>query len=213
MKIHQTSSRVSENRWKWSISLEASPEKLDTVDKVIYHLHPTFPKPTVERTNRSENFEFTAHGWGTFVVQIEIHYKDGRVDKMRHRLVFARGKPKVFISFAEPETDPEIIQAVKNEAVHLGWDVSSTEEISPGDDWASSLNKQIDESQLFVLIGGETPSRGVMEEVETAQQLGKSILAYDTSDIYGMQDRQKALDGDGLVNAFKAYNFEMKGTE
>jgi transcription initiation factor IIF auxiliary subunit len=211
MKILQTSSRESERRWKWSISLDASQPELDAIEKVIYHLHPTFRNPIVEKTNRSENFELKTSGWGTFVVHIEIHYKDGGIEELRHRLEFEHEKPKVFLSYSESQTDPAIVEAVRNEASQLGWDITSTEAINPGEDWEYSLNKQIDEAQLFVLIGGETPSRGVLEEVETAQQLGKKVLAYDAGDIYGMQDMQKAMNSDDLVNAFKAYDVELKG--
>ena len=213
MKIHQTSSRDGERHWKWSISLDARQLELDTVEKVVYHLHPTFKNPVVERSNRSENFELKASGWGTFVVRIEIHYRDGEVEKLRHRLKFDHEKKKVFLSYTESQADPAVIEAVRSEAIHHGWDITSADSISPGEDWSSSLNKEIEESDLFVLIGGDTPSRGLMEELELAQQLGKKALVYDAENLYGVPDREVATNSEELLNEFKAYDFELKGVK
>ncbi len=212
MKIHQTSSRESERRWKWSISLDATQPELDNVEKVIYHLHPTFKNPIVEKTNRSENFELRSSGWGTFVVLIEIRYQNGDIDTLRHRLEFEQEKLKAFLSYPESRADSAIVEAIRKEANRLGWDITSADAINPGDDWEYSLNRQIDEAKLFVLIGDETPSRGVMAEVEAAKQLGKKALVYDASNLYGMLDKQNVKNGDELLNAFKAYSFELKGT-
>lgn len=210
MKIHQTSSKISDNRWKWSISLQASQEELDSVEKVIYHLHPTFPNPVVERTNRSDNFELKSSGWGTFVVRIEVHFKDKHTEELRHRLVFKRDKPKLFLSHSASEDDALLV-TIKEEADRLGWEVSTANDISPGEDWEYGINQQIDNSELFVLLSGETPSRFAMHEFQTAKQLGKPTLVMDSHDHYGLNDIQKVTNSDELVNAFKAINFELKG--
>ena len=90
MRIEQTSEQVGETRWKWAIWLEGSDAELDAVQKVVYHLHPTFANPVVERSQRAANFRLDSSGWGTFVVKLEVHKKDGATEYMRHRLRFSR---------------------------------------------------------------------------------------------------------------------------
>ena len=211
MKIHQTSKKVSDNRWKWVITLDASNDKLNTIEKVTYHLHPTFKKPVVEKKNRSENFKIEASGWGTFVVRIEIQYKDNHVEELRHRLAFSHDKPKVFLSQSSTQTEDALLKSIKKEADQLGWDVATADDISPGEDWESAINQQIDESQLVVFIAGETQSRLSMDVFETAKQLGKKALVMDSNDLYGIKDHQKVTNDDDLLNAFKAYDIELKG--
>ena len=211
MKINQTSKRKNDRLWSWSISLAASNEELDQVDKVIYHLHPTFRKSEVVKTNRSRNFRLDASGWGTFVVRIEIFYNDGNTEELRHRLKFDHERPKVFLSYpgAGSETD-EVVQTLKNEAERLGWDITSAEEINLGEDWDYALNKQIDDAQLYVLVGDETPSRYVMEEIRTARELGKPVIALDKDNLYGRIENQQVTSGDELVNSFKAIDFSIR---
>ncbi len=214
MKINQTSRRKNDRLWSWSISLSASNEELNQVDKVIYHLHPTFKKSEVVKTNRSRNFRLDASGWGTFVVRIEIFYSDGNTEELRHRLKFDHEKPKVFLSYpgSGGEFD-EVVQALKNEADTLGWGITSADEINPGEDWDYALNKQIDDAQLFVLVGGETPSRHVAEEIRTARELGKPVIALDKDNHYGMIENQQVTSGDELLNSFKAIDFSIKDRE
>lgn len=211
MKVKQTSKKMTDNRWKWSISLDATPEKLDTVKKVVYHLHPTFPNPVVEKTNRKANFKLSTSGWGTFVVRVEIHYKDGRVEELRHRLTFKHDTPKVFLSYPSSESDSDVVRDVKNKAKDLGWEISTADTLSPNDDLESVLNAQIDEAQLFVLVGGDTPSRFAMNEMKVAEQLGKKTIILDKSNIYQTTGSETVKNSEELLNAFKGYNFKLKG--
>ncbi len=211
MDIHQTSSKISDKRWKWAISLQGAKEELDRVAKVIYHLHPTFTQPVVETSNREDNFEFSTSGWGTFVVRIEIHYSNGEIEELRHRLVFEHEKPKVFVSYPTSESDSEVVRALIEQARNLGWDVTSADLIDPSADWNSALNKQMDDAQLFVMIGGKTPSRAIMEEIATARQLGKEALILDNENLYDLEDEKHVADGNELIDAFKAVNFKTKG--
>lgn len=52
----------------------------NNVQKVIYTLHPTFPKPRREITD-SPRFELTIWTWGIFDLPVEIYDKQGRVDQ------------------------------------------------------------------------------------------------------------------------------------
>jgi hypothetical protein len=54
-----------------------SPELLERVSKVVYHLHPTFPDPERETSDQASNFEMTTYGWGQFNLSADVHFKDG----------------------------------------------------------------------------------------------------------------------------------------
>jgi hypothetical protein len=58
--------------------LEAdSPEFLDKVSKVVYHLHPTFPNPDREVTTRDNDFELKTYAWGQFNLSADVYFEDG----------------------------------------------------------------------------------------------------------------------------------------
>lgn len=47
------------------------------VDKLVYHLHPSFPDPERETTERANSFEMTTYGWGQFNLSADVHFTDG----------------------------------------------------------------------------------------------------------------------------------------
>lgn len=152
-------------------------------------------------------------GWGTFVVRIDIHYRDRHKQEIRHRLVFEHAKPKVFLSYPASETDSEVVQNLRQQAEEFGWEVSSADMIDRGEDWVSSLDKQIDDAALFLMIGGDTPSRLVMEEIAAAKQFGKKRLVFHKANLYeGMTD-VTVTNSDELINDFKAIDFETEGVK
>ncbi|ARF53507.1 pYEATS domain-containing protein [Streptomyces gilvosporeus] len=58
------------------IALEGDTDSdLDRVDKVVYHLHPTFRDPDRVVTNRSTGFELTTAAWGTFNLTADVYVK------------------------------------------------------------------------------------------------------------------------------------------
>merc|ERR1712048_1413490 len=64
------------NRYKWTMFLSASKERLvppRTVKKVTYSLHPTFRQS--ECPKRKSPFFLPRRGWGTFDVDAKIEFK------------------------------------------------------------------------------------------------------------------------------------------
>lgn len=73
----ETSKRQRQPYYTIKVWLEAdSPELLQKVTKVIYHLHPTFPDPNREITNKKNNFELTTSGWGQFNLSADVYFDD-----------------------------------------------------------------------------------------------------------------------------------------
>ena len=84
--IRQQVTPHTEGWWDWEIWLDGPEDVLDNVSKVTYILHPTFPHPVNEISNRSTNFRLKKRGWGEFNIQIHVQFKDASVKKMDHWL-------------------------------------------------------------------------------------------------------------------------------
>src|SRR5881628_3668103 len=77
----------NEDWWEWWIWLEGSDAELASVDKVVYTLHPTFPKPVRTVDTRKNKFMLKTAGWGTFRVYAQVLKRDGSKLKLQHDLV------------------------------------------------------------------------------------------------------------------------------
>lgn len=65
--------------YRLRIALEADErELLDDIEKVIYHLHPTFKDPDRTVTDRGSNFEIGTAAWGEFNMTAEIFSRSGK---------------------------------------------------------------------------------------------------------------------------------------
>ncbi len=92
VEIAQDSRYLGDERWEWSVWIEGD---LDQVESVVWHLHPTFPNPIREMSNRDEQFKLTAHGWGEFELRAAIHLRDGSIQSLSH-----------WIDLSDPAHDP-----------------------------------------------------------------------------------------------------------
>jgi hypothetical protein len=71
----ESSKRGGRPYYKIQVWLEAdSPEFMQRVSKVIYHLHPTFPNPDREISDRENRFELTTYGWGQFNLSADVYF-------------------------------------------------------------------------------------------------------------------------------------------
>lgn len=86
MRIAQAQHYEGQDWWKWSVWIDAPARELGDVQRVIWHLHPTFPDPVREHTNRDEKFRLETAGWGTFRVRAEVVTKSGETVKLQHEL-------------------------------------------------------------------------------------------------------------------------------
>ncbi len=62
--------------YRVTIFLDAdTTELLDQVERVMYHLHPTFKNPDRESTDRDSRFELRTIAWGEFNMTADIYFK------------------------------------------------------------------------------------------------------------------------------------------
>ena len=81
LSIQQSQEYVGNDRWRWSVWLNGTPEELDSVDHVTYVLHPTFHDPVRHISDRVTNFRLDTFGWGTFTMHANIVHRDGHASE------------------------------------------------------------------------------------------------------------------------------------
>ncbi len=72
--------------WEWAVWVDAADEELDEIESVEYTLHPTFPKPVREVSDRQTKFRLSTSGWGCFTIYAKAHLKNGEAVEMEHEL-------------------------------------------------------------------------------------------------------------------------------
>ena len=121
-------------------------------------------------------------GSGTFMLKADVHLNGGTVQRIRERLRFSRSEPVVYVAASSDEE--EIIASIKEVMGNMHVSVTSSQDVEMGDDLASSIRDRIDRSKAVILLGGQTPSRWLMREVELANALGKPIVSIGPSPLY-----------------------------
>jgi len=75
-KRDQTLDRDGYEYFRFRIFLENDDgANLGIVEKVIYHLHPTFPDPDRQIDNPDTKFELRTYGWGQFNLTADVYIK------------------------------------------------------------------------------------------------------------------------------------------
>lgn len=70
------------------IWLDGDSTELDKVLRVDYRLHQSFKKPNRSSSNRSNKFSITIWTWGMFTIDVEVHRRDGSVERMQYYLSY-----------------------------------------------------------------------------------------------------------------------------
>ncbi len=81
--------------YRWRVFLDEPRLVLNRIAEVQYLLHPTFPEPFQVRRDPGTKFALETSGWGSFMILITIHYKDGRVQKRDYYLDLSKGWPAI----------------------------------------------------------------------------------------------------------------------
>ena len=88
-----TSTRVREDWWDWTVFIVGDDSTLKEIKCVEYTLHPSFPDPIrkvcIKGPTLGKGFFLSTSGWGTFMIEVKIMFKDGNVRELRHQLSFS----------------------------------------------------------------------------------------------------------------------------
>lgn len=89
-KIVYTHNKKNKNT-KWhdfKIYIANSSMNFDKIEKVIYHLHPTFENPEMEVENRDDNFGIGLTVWGEFEISADIYFTNESKKTVKEYLSF-----------------------------------------------------------------------------------------------------------------------------
>ncbi|MFT3911418.1 MAG: M57 family metalloprotease [Ferruginibacter sp.] len=79
IKKRKPGSKKISHRFK--IYATGNQQDLEKVDSVVYHLHPTFKKPTMVSTNKASNFGIGLRVWGEFEITADIYSNGDKTPK------------------------------------------------------------------------------------------------------------------------------------
>lgn len=86
LSIQQSQEYASRDFWRWAVWIDGPDEELDSIDHVVYILHPTFHHPVREVHDRATKFRLETSGWGTFTLHAKAVHTDGRETVLAHEL-------------------------------------------------------------------------------------------------------------------------------
>jgi transcription initiation factor IIF auxiliary subunit len=91
LEVANSSRYVGKGRWNWTVYINAPEEILRRIERVEYHLHPTFPNPIrIVDTLGDPRYPwgYSTNGWGIFQISVKIIYLNGRITELPHMLKF-----------------------------------------------------------------------------------------------------------------------------
>jgi transcription initiation factor IIF auxiliary subunit len=68
------------------VFLQGDETLMNSIRMVEYVLHPTFPNPVREITDREHCFVLQTEAWGIFNMQITVYFEDGRREDVDYRV-------------------------------------------------------------------------------------------------------------------------------
>ncbi|ODV95935.1 hypothetical protein PACTADRAFT_49365 [Pachysolen tannophilus NRRL Y-2460] len=130
----------------WSIQISMLDQQgkeipANILDKVTYHLHPTFTNPV--RHFKKPPFKIEEQGWGEFDMQISLHLLDKAGErKIHHDLNFLKEKYEVDHVISIPTNKPNLNKALLESGPVDSADFSSASKRKNVDAVSTSKNKK-----------------------------------------------------------------------
>jgi transcription initiation factor IIF auxiliary subunit len=70
------------------IYVEGGAKEIFEIEKVVYHLHKSFRNARRVSYDSDAGFPLEIWSWGLFPIEAEIHFKNGKVEKMTGNVEF-----------------------------------------------------------------------------------------------------------------------------
>ena len=183
--------------WNWAVWLDGPTAELDAVQRVTWHLHPTFPNPERTTTDRGAKFRVESAGWGEFTLRAVIETKDGKRSELSHELLLeipdteehapmrgmAEPTMSVFVSYSA--TDERIASALQEALRANGLNVFDPDDIGAGESIESAIHDQVRTADALVALTSSTGARAVQQEIETARRQKTPVIIVDLGESPG----------------------------
>ena len=211
LSIQQDASYAGDDSWRWSVWIDGPDDELDQVDRVAWHLHPTFSPPIRLVDDRSTSFRLEAIGWGTFEVSAVLYSASSEtpLTRLTHELDLyypeetAQGRrPRVYISSSS--RDARIVARLTETLDERGIDVLSDRDISPGIDWRAATGAQISDADAVVAIVDQKIGPWVEDEVRQAAAAKTLLIPV----VFGASDVPTAMEGHNSIRAQDASDLD-----
>ena len=79
--------------YQWKVFVDEDDAVLDRIDFVLYLLHQSFPNPMRLVKDRKSKFTLESSGWGSFMMNITVRYKDGTEEETQYFLDLNKKRP------------------------------------------------------------------------------------------------------------------------
>ncbi|HEX3478532.1 MAG TPA: pYEATS domain-containing protein [Kofleriaceae bacterium] len=178
LELKQSSEQKGSREWKWSVWLSGKRTELANVERVVYHLHPTFPDPIRTVTDRGTGFRLDETGWSEFEIVAHVAVKRGASSTLKARLELGRpAKPDaahtVFISssLADATWALELKRALETSKVRV---VSADDASERG--FPASLEDTLRKTSGVVMLMSDKASPWMRYELDGAARAGVPVI-------------------------------------
>jgi YEATS family len=65
------------NLYAWCVFLDGSAAEIESIRRIEYTLHPSFPDPVRVVDDAKHCFALQSQGWGVFQIRVRVFYRDG----------------------------------------------------------------------------------------------------------------------------------------
>ena len=93
VQVGNDASYEGSGTYKWNVYIVADESILNSIKYVEYTLHPSFPNPIRKIYDKGstpgKGFFIHSSGWGTFIIRVNVVFKDGVVRYLEHKLSFS----------------------------------------------------------------------------------------------------------------------------
>jgi transcription initiation factor IIF auxiliary subunit len=87
LKLRNTWNYQGDDWWEWTAYVDDDGTgELKDVEYVQYVLHETFEDPIRRIDTSRGGFKLEQEGWGEFELKAFVHFKDGKKERLRHKL-------------------------------------------------------------------------------------------------------------------------------
>jgi hypothetical protein len=180
IQVKQDSNYRGNSWWNWSVWLDGTDEELGQIEYVEYTLHPTFPQPVHRIANLETGFQLKTSGWGSFMISLEIKYKDGGSKKLTHWLMLNYPNKKepmeakqVVVYITTGIADISFARALRKELRNHGVKAVMLDDQLAGLPFEESLNSLLEGVTHAVIIISKNASPWTANEIEVINAVKK----------------------------------------